>query len=400
MVWLEAESQYGTPRGGSASSMSHIEPPPTPLNTTMGSSTTGAPPLLDRQARPHTLGGKRRTPSLHSSRDYEVEPREAAARRMDELQDIFVSDNPDKTEALQNRLAHLDEMVAWLKSQVASLEQELLDATVTRTTLPADERAPAADDKTKSEVVQKLYDDEVVKPLLQRKRTIAKVREATQVHTSFLSRLKDEQKHLEDRIYKQQAWMRQLDKQILEAEIEKARCSVRVETVERRTKDLGGKLSQAYENMSKLLEERVGVEDREARNDALVMYLNVIGRADLENEANFTMNRTDVLALLDRCERTRDCEAKLNEAMDKVRNRQRCATDIALQADKIEELGTRLKILWNKIPTTLKQLACCKVQTAGHRLRDGPDAALEQLFAAASAIGEAHRESAEALAAV
>merc|ERR1712187_777101 len=101
---------------------------------------------------------------------------------------------------------------------------------------------------------------------------------------------------------------------------------------------LGNDLSQAYEIMSKLLEERMGVEDQSARNDALVTYLNVIGRADLRNEASFTMNRTEVLALLERCEKSQERKARFDEVMDQVRNRQQLTSDIIRQAEKLRQL--------------------------------------------------------------
>merc|ERR1712110_838373 len=102
-------------------------------------------------------------------------------------------------------------------------------------------------------------------------------------------------------MHRQQMWMKQVDEQILKAEITKAKYGIRLSTAQQRVKSLGEDLSQAYENTTKLLEERLGVEDISARNDALILYLNVIGHADIANAADFTQNKEELSTLLDAC---------------------------------------------------------------------------------------------------
>merc|ERR1712125_177235 len=92
--------------------------------------------------------------------------------------------------------------------------------------------------------------------------------------------------------------------QILKAEITKTRYSIRLKTAQQRVKSLGEDLSRAYENTTKMLEERLSVEDISARNDALVAYLNVIGHADFTNATNFTPNKQELGILLESCRRS------------------------------------------------------------------------------------------------
>merc|ERR1712050_728605 len=103
---------------------------------------------------------------------------------------------------------------------------------------------------------------------------------------------------------------------------------VRLNKAERRVKSLSHDLSQAYEKIVGLLDERIRAEDAKARNEALVAYLNVIGRADLKNEAEFTRNKNELCTLLECCRKNNACQERLESLEEECRNKQVLIHDI------------------------------------------------------------------------
>merc|ERR1719456_926146 len=143
----------------------------------------------------------------------------------------------------------------------------------------------------------KRYQDEVLMPLLVRRRAEARFKEASYVHENSINQMKAELQEIERRTVKQQNWMKQVDAQVLKVELTKATYQVRLESARKRVMTLGENLSTAYENMTILLEERLEVEDIAAKNDALVWYMHLLGVSDADNAANFMDNKTDLLFL-------------------------------------------------------------------------------------------------------
>merc|ERR1719230_878123 len=101
----------------------------------------------------------------------------------------------------------------------------------------------------------KRYQDEVLMPLLVRRRAEARFREASYVHENSINQMKAELQEIERRTVKQQNWMKHVDAQVLKVELTKAAYRVRLDSARKRVETLGKHLSQAYENMEELLQE-------------------------------------------------------------------------------------------------------------------------------------------------
>lgn len=199
------------------------------------------------------------------------------------------------------------------------------------------------------------YSKELTSPILTRRRAEAKFREACLAHESNMNQMRSEYAELERRLRKQQTWMQSVDKQILQAEVSKARYSIRLEKAERRVKSLSEDLSKAYDVVVNLLEERLRVEDTRARNEALVAYLNVLGRAELKNERHFMENRSELSTLLECCRRSHACQARLDALVEETHGKQQLVSDLLQRCDQVLCLNGDFQSQWTKIPAALKE---------------------------------------------
>merc|ERR1719272_2819225 len=174
--------------------------------------------------------------------------------------------------------------------------------------------------------------------------------------------MKAEQAEIDRRTAKQSTWLKTVDNQILQIELTKARYTVRLESARKRTETLGQDMSKAYENMTGLLDERIGVEYSAAKNDAMVAYLHLLGVSDTDNANHFIDNKKDLLFLNERSTRLRIKRAQLETLLDQVRTTQLLATDIVKHSDELASLADLLHQLWNLVPVEWKDSVFKSVQ--------------------------------------
>jgi len=240
-----------------------------------------------------------------------------------------------------------------------------------------------------------LYTQEVLSPILTRRRAEARFREASIVHESSIAHMKSEIMEVDRRMHKQQLWMKQVDEQILQAEITKARYDIRLQNAECRVRSLGQDLSEAYAHTTALLEERLSVEDIAARNDALIAYLNVISRADMDNAVHFTENRSELVALLESFRKRSRCRAHFAELAEQVQYRRQLAEDVLTHTADLEGIVAQLQTMWTKLPGPVKE-------SVFHRASRGatmhPATAIQTLHAALDSISEGQRRHCQMLA--
>lgn len=209
---------------------------------------------------------------------------------------------------------------------------------------------------------EKRYQDEVLMPLLVRRRAEARFKEASLVHENSINQMKVELQEIERRMVKQQNWMKHIDSEVLKVELTKARYQVRLESARKRVDGLGMELSKAYENMNILLEERLEVQDLAAKNDALVQYLHVLGVADQENSKNFIENKEELLSLNEHIKRMREKRATLDDLLEQVRCSQTLSGDIVRRSEELSWLTEQLHQLWNLVPVEWKDSVFKSVQ--------------------------------------
>jgi len=195
-----------------------------------------------------------------------------------------------------------------------------------------------------------------VSPILTRRRAEARFREATALQDNAMKELRAHALDLERRIHKQQHWMRQVDKKVLEAEIARTKYTVRLEHSERRVKSLGEELSKAYERMSNMLEERMKYEDIGARNDALLTYMDVIGKADKAQKiTDSNSNKDDLKQVLEKWCQHGELQSQYQDLMEQCRDKLRLVRDVMTHSAKIEEQMEQLYELWCAVPVALKE---------------------------------------------
>jgi hypothetical protein len=199
------------------------------------------------------------------------------------------------------------------------------------------------------------YKAEVLSPLLLHRRAESSFREAKQCHETAVSHMRSEIAALERRIAKQQLWLNQIDDMVLKVEIEKVSSTVRLQSATKRADGLSQDLCKAYEHMSRLLRERLEVEGMAAQNDALVGYLNLIRTADVQNEANFIENKTELKKLLDICKTFRECQERYNKVMEEVRQKENLTKAITTEVEKLLTYNEELQKLWIMVPASLKE---------------------------------------------
>lgn len=216
-----------------------------------------------------------------------------------------------------------------------------------------------------------LYNQEVLSPLLQRRRAEARFKEATLCHENTVIHMKNELQVIERRMHKQQVWMKHVDSQVLKTEIAKARYQVRLDNAERRTKQLGKDLSNAYEDMTHLLKERLDVEGIAAHNDALVNYIDHIGKADKSNAENFIENRVELTELLEVCRKSHETRRTFEAIMEEVSDKEMLTSEVLEHTETLTSLNEQLHKLWVAVPATLKESAFR--QTTSRYLRNGAD---------------------------
>mmetsp|Transcript_119299 Transcript_119299/g.337467 ORF Transcript_119299/g.337467 Transcript_119299/m.337467 type:complete len:476 (-) Transcript_119299:2-1429(-) len=197
-------------------------------------------------------------------------------------------------------------------------------------------------------------DNEMVPPLLQRRRAEARYREAASCHGSIITHMQNEIAALTRRIHKQKVWMRHVEDQVLKAEMAKTRYQVRLDSARLRSKTLAQDLSKAYVDMARLMKDRMDVEGVSAQNDALLLYTDHVRKADEKNEANFIENREMLMSLQEVCKRAhatrRDCE----KVMDEVREKENITREIIENAETLACVTDQLQKLWIAVPANIK----------------------------------------------
>jgi hypothetical protein len=206
------------------------------------------------------------------------------------------------------------------------------------------------------------YKDEVLMPLLVRRRAEARFKEASYVHEKAINQMKAELQEIERRTVKQQNWMKQVDAQVLKTELTKTSYQVRIDNAKKRVATLGKDLSLAYENMTLLLEERLEVEDMGAKNDALIWYLHLLGVKDNDNDANFIDNKKELLYLNERSAKLRSKRSQLDDLFEQVRCTQLLASDIVKHSEELAILSEQLHLLWTQVPSDWKDSVLKSVQ--------------------------------------
>lgn len=194
-----------------------------------------------------------------------------------------------------------------------------------------------------------------VEPNLKDRQAEARCQAANTAHEDCLNQMKAELQELERRMQKQQNWMKNIDEEVLKAEVQKAAYSVRLHSAECRIASLGAELSKAYDNMGWLLETHQKVGKHAARNDALVAYSDALGHVDAENAANFIENRVELLALMERYQKAHECASRLDGLMEQVQTSQQLVSDVMKRADELHRHGGHLQNFWLAVPSDVKE---------------------------------------------
>jgi hypothetical protein len=202
--------------------------------------------------------------------------------------------------------------------------------------------------------VEQMYSQEVLSPLLQRKRAEARFREASQCHEKTVTHIKSELHVIERRIHKQMMWMKQVDGHVLSAEMAKARYKIRLENAQQRTRRLGQDLSKAYEQMARLLKDRLKVEGMAAHNDALTSYLDRMVSEDRHNAQEFIENRREMSALLKVCNESQKTRRSLEQITEEAGQKDQFAQDIVDNMEQLFCLMDQLQKIWLAVPVSVK----------------------------------------------
>jgi len=346
--------------------------------------------------------------------------KEATRQRVDEFRGIFVSRNASEVEELRERLQSLDREEVNLKETIARLREELEEANRERLakdpaggdvaalgatieedgdddesfTDDSDEpgevgddaagagdgapRMSAASSSGRFRGMSKLYHGrESLSPILNRRRAEVRFREAELAHEQSLSQMKTGMTDVNRRMRKQAQFMQRIDQQILETELHKVKYKVRSEKAELRIKSLSKELSQAYDKVVGLLDERLRAEDAKAQNDALVAYLGTIRKEDLDNEAHFVPNRAGVLELLDRFQRRNNAREALDVLEAEVANKIQLGRSVEGHVKKMLRLSSEMQHMWSSVPTAMREVAFIRGRGASTDLH--PSTAVMQI---------------------
>lgn len=273
--------------------------------------------------------------------------------------ELLLSPDHDEVVEVREDPSHIAE----LDAEVAHVETEQVRPDLL--TLPASGQAwanfPQADDLSRRGSESR-YHEEVLVQVLHRRRAEARFREVSSVHENSIQQMEAEQKEIERRMQKQQNWMKNIDEQVLKAEITKTKYHIRLQSANRRVKSMGEELSRAYENMAALLEERLEVEDQATQNEALVAYLSIMGKADAKNDAEFVENKEELLSLLHTSQQAQRMRSYMEELMDQTRRTQSLVLDVVKHSDDLQRLADALQQLWNIIPVDWKDAVFKSVQ--------------------------------------
>jgi len=380
----------------------------------------------------------------------EVKKNQATARRrVDDLREIFVSRHADKCKELRERLLTLDGEAKMLQGQINTLEDEVEIASAERTarntevtgaavaamkssaavpdppmSIPipfgADAKADTIDEEGEACIKEELPEQlgvekasaapsrstifhiqnmpqtsttdpsevQAMSPRLNRRFVESRARDAEKVHMSAMAKMQLELGVMDRRKRKQEVWVKNVNKQILQAEIHKTTYSARLQMAERRIQALSKDLSQAYVNLNRLLEERVAVEDTVSHNKALVTYLDEIGREDANNEANFEDNSVALRKLKERY-RVRDTEAvQLEELLADAHARREVVPEILEQVENLRTVLNGLNQIWSKVPTAAKDQAIAHLPKGSSLL---PATAIQHIIAETAILAEGER---------
>jgi GGDEF domain-containing protein len=334
---------------------------------------------------------------------------------MDALQATFaLPSQKERTEQLRCRLAQLDNEVAGLRICVAKLESEMQEMTTMRLckegstqadgapsaaqlALQEDEPGPEEEKKNRDAQsmqislvlnhspshqgidVQQLTSD-VLTPLLNRRRAEARAREATQLHETSMVQMVDEIKMIEIRRGRQEAWMKQVDEQILQAQVARSLYVSRQQAAEQRTKLLGEELSKAYDTINQWARQRLEVEKAKAVNEGLNEYLHAI--AEAESTTDFPNNRKEVCDLLEECRNNRELHATLDMKLENLQDKQGQALELLDKVDELLPMFERLTKLWSMVPAAVRSHIFFSGATADTRVEGFPGPAIDKAQAA------------------
>jgi len=243
--------------------------------------------------------------------------------------------------------------------------------------------------------------ESLVSPILNRRRAEARLREATVAHEASMAQMRSAVVGLDRRMHKQQCWMQQSDKQILAAEIEKVRVRVRLDKAEQRAKSLSKDLSSAYDNVVSLLEDRLRLQDTKARNEALVAYLNVIGKSNQNNEAAFFTNKSELCTLLKLAGEKEVLECRFEAMSEESTQLERFVDEIMTKCEDVLQLNVGFQGDWVKVPAVLKESkfsGMARTKSSDDSMH--PVAAVQQIGEAISTTLEEFRRLSEGLAKV
>lgn len=192
---------------------------------------------------------------------------------------------------------------------------------------------------------------------LQRRRLEARFQEAVLVHDNAIAHLRSELEDVELRLHKQEVWKKNISSQVLKAAIAKTQYQIRLSSAERRAQRISMELSRAYDDIARLVDERVASEGRATHNDALVRYLDHIGRNDRNNEESFIHNRAELADLLQVCQRNQETQSKLDMIAEEAKDKQHRTSQIIDCTKELLEIAEQLQKLWIAVPASLKELA-------------------------------------------
>eukprot|EP00929_Paragymnodinium_shiwhaense_P014927 TRINITY_DN122917_c0_g1_i1.p1 TRINITY_DN122917_c0_g1~~TRINITY_DN122917_c0_g1_i1.p1 ORF type:complete len:561 (-),score=136.01 TRINITY_DN122917_c0_g1_i1:310-1992(-) len=231
---------------------------------------------------------------------------------------------------------------------------------------PHGDEVPKQSGQRDLEFVAQLYNQEVLSPLLNKRRAEARYREATLCHESILTHLRNEITVVQRRMHRQQVWMKKVQTEVLKAEIAKAKYQVRLESSEKRNSALGKDLSRAYEEMTRLLKDRLDVEGIAAQSDALQDYISHINQADQQNDVTFVHNSDPLRKLLTICHKGHHARRMYAEEIATVTTMSRLSNEVVEHAETLQALNEQLQRLWIAMPAALKESVFSRTATLAH----------------------------------
>lgn len=183
---------------------------------------------------------------------------------------------------------------------------------------------------------------------------VQKLEETAKQQESLIEDMNAELKDLIMQTSKQNNWVAKLEGEVLDTEITKVRYRVRLSTADARNAELSDCLKGSYDKMAQLLKERVASEEESAKNDAILLYLQEVFKANTEQAKDFVYNRGALRGLTERCKLNRDLRQQVQELAAQLNQEGEIAEQIIHKTEDLQKKLDTVQNCWMTIPAEVK----------------------------------------------